>query len=129
MAIPTLEQKARCQHGTRSRYPSGCRCQPCREANTRSAAGRRLERQAGNANPYISVSGARTHLEVLEGEGMNMRACSEASGIHYSQLYRILRGQQTAIRKQLAQKILVITPPQMSFPRPAQVLPFNPRPA
>lgn len=122
--FPSRAQFEGKEHGTRIKYLTGCKCEPCREANSAYSSARRIARDAGDWNGYISVDAARTHLEVLDGEGMGMHKVSRACGIHPAQLYRIKNGEQRSIRAILSRRILAVTPAQkvLAFPSPQQTL-------
>jgi hypothetical protein len=68
------------QHGTRSRFSTGCNCIPCAEA---SAAYYRLRRanKASGIEATVDATPARAHVLWLESQGMPLRSIENAAGL------------------------------------------------
>ena len=112
MADPKFEVlRVRCAerpHGTRLRYVGGCRCVPCRAANSRYETGRALARASGDWNGIVSATRARQHIERLSAAGVGGKALSAASGVPYSIVCRIKDGRQLKIRARTEARILAV---------------------
>lgn len=113
------------QHGTRSKYVAGCRCEPCtvasREYNRewqrhqrRVAYGIEEAREA-----FVDATEAREHLRWLRSQGVGMRAVCDATGLSRSALQKIVTGKRTRITPRLADKILAVP---RGVARPAAVI-------
>ena len=61
--LATMKQRCAEQpHGTRSRYVSGCKCVPCRAANSRYQSGRFYAIRDGDWNGFVNAATARAWL-------------------------------------------------------------------
>jgi transcriptional regulator with XRE-family HTH domain len=100
------------EHGTRTRYVAGCRCEPCTVANRVYARqrDRHLARvRYGIEAPreaLIDALEAREHLRWLQLQGVGLRAVSDRTGIARSSLQPIANGSQRRVTPAIAQKIL-----------------------
>ena len=64
--LTALKQRgAERPHGTRLRYISGCKCVPCRAANSRYETGRLRARREGDWNGYVDAATSREWLILL----------------------------------------------------------------
>jgi hypothetical protein len=99
---------ARKEHGTRTRYASGCRCPACREANNAYArlVGKRV--RAGLGDPLVDAARARRHLERLSRAGVGRRTVSDVAGVPSSSLGDIRRGVKVHVRRSTERKILSV---------------------
>jgi len=71
---------ARQPHGTRARYAGGCRCLPCRAANSRYECARFRARREGDSRGIVDAAKARQHIDELSALGVGRRTIAEASG-------------------------------------------------
>lgn len=87
------------EHGTRTHYVKGCRCNDCRTANREYARNRdrHLRRVAyGIETPrdrYVDATETREHLEWLRSWGIGLRTVSQHTGIGRSALQQIVSGE------------------------------------
>lgn len=103
------------RHGTRSKYAAGCRCQPCRQANT-AYARERERRQAriryGIEPPaparYVSTNEARQHIDWLRTRGIGLRTIGQRTGLSRSALQQIANGQTTKALRTTINRILAV---------------------
>ena len=96
-------------HGVRARYMHGCRCVPCRAANSRYATRRTLERLKGNHNGYQETTEARSHLLFLQKKGVGYRQVASNTGISPGIILQIRNGTRRNIRALNARRILAVT--------------------
>lgn len=101
-------------HGTRGRYVTGCRCEPCRGANSEYANRRYREKRNGDWNGLVDASKARAHLLRLSRQGVGRRAVHAASDVSLSVIQLVRDGTKTQIRARTARKILAVTPAMAS---------------
>ncbi len=101
----------RFEHGTRSRYVKGCRCDACRAANTRYAVVRYRELKLGKAarGDLVDAHQARRHLIRLSRAGVGRRAVARAAGLAMSVVFEVRSGAKLKIRRGTAEKILKVT--------------------
>lgn len=111
---PVSELGARRPHGDRLRYMAGCRCVPCRAANSRYETGRSAARKAGDWNGLVSAKRARRHILKLSSLGVGRRAVAEAADVGATIIAAIRSGRKLKIRKRTEQKILSVTPTAVS---------------
>lgn len=81
-------------HGTRTSYVKGCRCTPCRRANTTYAAENTrhlLAVKHGSEEPRL-VDSTRTelHIAYLRAHGMGYRRIAEESGVAVTVIARLI---------------------------------------
>ena len=93
-------------HGTRDRYMAGCRCVPCRAANSRYACERAIARSAGDWNGIVDAAPARKHLRKLSASGVGRDSVAAATGISGTILFAITSGERRQIRARTLRKIL-----------------------
>lgn len=103
------ELGARRPHGDRLRYMAGCRCLPCRAANSRYESGRQAARKGGDWNGLVSAKRARAHILKLSRQGVGRRAIAEASDVGATVIFQIRSGKKLRIRKRTEKKILSVT--------------------
>lgn len=97
-------------HGTRTRYVAGCRCNPCRGANTQYENGRRKARLAGDWNGLVSAEPARRHLRYLQRKGVGYQSVSAASDIGATNVLAIRIGKCVRIHARTERRLLAVTP-------------------
>lgn len=101
-------------HGDRLVYRAGCRCGPCRRANTEYESQRQRARKAGDWNGIVSASRARAHLIKLSRQGVGRRAVRAATDIADTVLQKIRSGKKQNIRARTERLILCVTPASAS---------------
>jgi hypothetical protein len=97
------------QHGTRVRYMTGCRCVPCRAANSRYSCARELARKNGDRAGIVCASRARRHLEQLGRHGIGRYVAAEASGLNPRRIAESRSGKKKNIRERTERAILSVT--------------------
>ncbi len=95
-------------HGTRSRYVSGCKCVPCRAANSRYQSQRFYAIRDGDWNGFVSAATARGWLERLSKRGVGRHSVSAASGVSGTILWQVITGERLKIRARTERKILAV---------------------
>lgn len=116
------------QHGTRSKYAAGCRCQPCTAANRTYA--RQLARHHRRVNygieprtvTLIDATETRQHLTWLLQQGIGTRSLADHLGLSRSAIHRILNGSRTHIRPGTADQILAMGRHRIPTAQPARAL-------
>lgn len=101
-------------HGSRVRYIGGCRCDPCRGANTAYEKLRQIARQNGEWIGLVDSAKSRQHLDALSQAGVGRRAVAAASDVPNSILTEIKSGKRPKIRAATERRILAVTPDMMS---------------
>lgn len=96
-------------HGTRLRYMSGCRCVPCRAANSRYETLRLRRRAMGDWNGYVPAAEARAHVLALSDRGMGYKRVATAAGVSAAVLSKIRSGERLQVRARTARRILAVT--------------------
>lgn len=100
------------EHGTRTHYVKGCRCEPCTAANREYARNRdRKQRRIryGIEQPtikFVDASETRQHLLWLRSFGVGRRTVSERTGIGQTALWEIVRGDTRKVHVETERKIL-----------------------
>lgn len=107
---PISELAADKPHGTRLKYMAGCKCLPCRSANSRYECERAAARRRGEYNGIVSADKAREHLRTLAAKGIGRRTVADIAGMSASAVQLISTGQRKGIRAMNEQKILAIDP-------------------
>ena len=95
-------------HGTRHRYLSGCRCVPCRAANSRYSTERAAAQRAGDWRGLIPATLVLDHIKTLSKSGVGYKAIAAAAGLARSTMQKIIGGKQHKIRKHHADRILAV---------------------
>ena len=102
-------------HGTRTRYVSGCRCEPCTEANRVYI--RELDRHHrrvayGIEEPRperaIDATEARDHLRWLASVGVGSRVVANRAGLTRTTVRKIAIGERARCLPETAEKILAV---------------------
>ena len=96
-------------HGDRLRYMGGCKCVPCRAANSRYETERAAARRRGEWNGIVSAAGAQRHLLRLADRGIGRRTVSDITGISHSTLQKIKTGERKHLRAMNEKKILAVS--------------------
>jgi len=96
-------------HGDRLRYLAGCRCDPCRRANSLYESGRQRARKNGDWNGIVPADKARRHLFKLSRQGIGRRAVSIAADVSETMICLIKSKRKKTIRARSERKILAVT--------------------
>jgi len=96
-------------HGTRGRYLAGCKCVPCRAANSRASCAYDKAAREGNGNPIVSAKPVRKHLLKLAQCGLGRRLIADAAGVPQSTIRAIRMGTRRQVRLRTAERILAVT--------------------
>lgn len=96
-------------HGNRLKYLGGCRCIPCKAANSRYQSERLLAQKNGETNRIISAIEVRGHLLRLSAKGVGSRTVSDISGVGRTTITLISRGQRKQCRESVAKAILAVS--------------------
>src|SRR5260370_12030990 len=84
-----VELAADKSHGTRLKYMGGCKCIPCRAANSRYEVERSAARKAGDWNGIVDADRARTHIRKLSKAGVGYKPVADAPGVARSAAFLI----------------------------------------
>ncbi len=103
-----LPPAERYQHGTRARYVTGCRCSPCRAANSEYARYRAKVRDE-DWNGLVDAAPARRHLRKLSAAGVGYKSVGDACDVARSTLAEVLTGKKTQLRARTAKAILAVS--------------------
>ena len=95
-------------HGDRLKYMSGCRCVPCRAANSNYETMRAAARRRGEWNGIVDATRARHHLKMLSRRGIGRDSVSDLTGIAVSSIDQIRTGRQKNLRAMNEKAILAI---------------------
>ncbi len=96
-------------HGTRLRYMAGCKCVPCRAANSSYEVERSAARKRGEWNGIVSAKNARRHINELSKQGLGRRAIADASDVCTSTIQKIKAGRKKQIRAETEKRILDVS--------------------
>ncbi len=96
-------------HGTRIRYMGGCRCVPCRAANSRYECERQAARRAGDWNGLVPAGRALRHIRSLSRAGVGRRSVAAACDVAETVICEIRAGRKTRIRARTERRILSVT--------------------
>ena len=95
-------------HGTRHRYLGGCRCLPCRTANSRYSCERAAAQRAGDWRGFVPTTLVQGHIQKLRKAGIGYKAIAAAAGLAKSTMAMILTGKRAQIRRHHADRILAV---------------------
>lgn len=109
--IPHIKRLAAARAcGDRIKYLGGCRCVPCRAANSRYETERAAARRRGEWNGLIDAAEVRRHLLRLSRRGIGRHTVADITGLSRSSIDQYRSGQRRNIRAMNAKKILAIAP-------------------
>lgn len=97
-------------HGTRLRYIAGCRCVPCRAANSRYESERAAARRRGEWNGLVSAARARRHLVRLSAAGVGRDTVRDVAGVSVTVQCEVRNGRKRRIRAATERAILAVRP-------------------
>ncbi len=95
-------------HGTRARYVAGCKCVPCRAANSRYNTEREAAKKAGDYRGIVSADRARRHLLKLSKQGVGYKAVADACGSSHTIVGNVAWGYRKQIRASTERAILSV---------------------
>jgi hypothetical protein len=95
-------------HGTRARYRAGCRCLPCRAANSRYEAQRQRLRRQGDWNGIVDAAPVRRHILWLSRNSVGRDAVSAAADVSVTVINQIRSGVRVHCRARTARRILAL---------------------
>lgn len=96
-------------HGLRARYMAGCRCLPCRAANSSYECERAAARKRGEHNGLVSAAKARAHILKLAKKGVGYKQVADASGVGNLIVSQIRNGKRLRIRANTERRILAVS--------------------
>jgi len=94
--------------GTRIRYMGGCRCLPCRAANSRYECDRAAKRRAGLTNRIVPAGPAQRHILRLSRLGVGRRVVARVTGIAETIIGGIKDGTRPHCRERTLRAILSV---------------------
>ena len=97
-------------HGTRTCYVNGCRCQPCTQANTDYENRRTRAIAYGRWHPFRPAGITVQRIDWLRREGMGLRTIADEAGTSRSVLQKIIRGETKQVRVETQMAVLAIEP-------------------
>ncbi len=97
-----------CDHGTRSRYVNGCRCDKCTESNRLYSRRREKAKREGDWNGLVSAEPAREHILRLSKFGVGYKSVASASGVAKSVMADVRSGKKKRIWQRTLTKILKV---------------------
>jgi hypothetical protein len=106
--LPTPERLQAREHGTRLRYMSGCRCTPCRAANSRYECERAAARRRGEWNGLVDAGPIRAHLRQLSRQGVGYKSVAAACDASITVLNEVRMGRKRRVRAATARKVLAV---------------------
>ncbi len=95
-------------HGTRIRYMAGCRCLPCRAANSRYEVERQAARRRGEWNGIVPAVQARRHILMLGRHGLGYKHLAKLAHVSKNTVYEVRNGEKQSIRALTEKRILAI---------------------
>ena len=95
-------------HGSRARYMRGCRCLPCRAANSRYECQRQLERLKGWANGCTGTEQVRQHLHAAEPPGHRQQAGRQGRAGEPGALQQVRLELRKHMRAQSVARVLAV---------------------
>jgi hypothetical protein len=102
------EAAASREHGCRARYMSGCRCVPCRAANSRYEGERRKARESGDWNGIVNAWPAREHIAKLSRAGVGHKTVADIVRTSSIIIQEIATGKRKRIRARTERLILAV---------------------
>lgn len=103
-------------HGNPNRYRhGGCRCTPCRDANTRHMTRYRMRVSSGSHQPDVDADPVRQHVQRLRDSGLGTARVAELAGVGHETVRALLAGRPSVglpptkkMRPATAAKILAV---------------------
>jgi hypothetical protein len=95
-------------HGTRMKYLGGCRCRPCRAANSRYSCWREAERREGRGAGLVDAKKARRHILKLAERGIGYKSVAKDARVAKMIVFEIRNGTRTRIRESTERRILFV---------------------
>lgn len=95
-------------HGVRIRYMAGCRCVPCRAANSSYETERAAARRRGEWNGLVCAKRAVAHIRDLSYKGVGRKQVADAAGLSPTTISLYMSGKRTKVRAMNERKILAV---------------------
>lgn len=99
---------ARNPHGTRARYFGGCRCVPCRAANSRYECERAAKRAAGETNKVVPGDRVLAHLRKLSAQGVGYKTVADVARVGATSLQYLMAGKRAHVREETERRVLAV---------------------
>lgn len=100
-------------HGQRSTYVKGCRCDACRAANARYAKLAKYRQDTGRT-VMVDAAPVKAHLRRLRAAGVGKRTIANHAGVSQTVVNRLIgidhSRPATRVRPEIAQKLLAVRP-------------------
>lgn len=125
LSVPSRERLALKPHGTRLRYMGGCRCLPCRAANSNAETRYRRLRMTGRGNPIVDAAAMRRHVERLSTQGLGYKRVARLAGVSISTVGDVLFGRQDGVRRAIADRVLKVRA-TLDVLAPSALIPVGP---
>jgi hypothetical protein len=93
-------------HGTRLRYMAGCKCVPCRAANSRYETRRAELRRCGLANGIVDAGRVRGRLRSLSRGGIGYKTAARNAGVSRTTLAMVKSGRRRNVRAMTEKRVL-----------------------
>jgi hypothetical protein len=90
------------------RYMAGCRCIPCRAANSRYSCWRDAENKAGRRSGIVDAKPARQHIFKLGERGIGYKSVARDARVGKSIVFEIRSGKRQRIRESTERRILAV---------------------
>ena len=93
------------EHGKRSTYAKGCRCDPCCDANSAYEH----TRTNGAGTDLVDAAKARGHVRILLGRGATQKGLARASELNVKTIIEVADGTLARVRPETETAILGLT--------------------
>ena len=107
-SMPPPEAFAGRPHGTRLRYVSGCKCVPCRAANSSYETERFAARKRGEWNGLVDACRVRRHLRALSLKGIGYKQVADTADVGHTTLQLVMNGRKRRIRAAYERRVLAV---------------------
>jgi hypothetical protein len=87
---------------------AGCRCLPCRAANSTYGCSRYHARKSGDFRETVTAKSALAHIRYLSRNGIGRVAISEAAKVSAATIHDLLSGRAKRIRRSTERAILSV---------------------
>jgi DNA-binding CsgD family transcriptional regulator len=96
-------------HGTRIKYMGGCRCLPCRAANSSYSVMCDARKRRGESNGLVDAAPVVEHIRKLSKQGAGYKAVCETAGVGKSSVMMAMQGKRKKMRAAHTRAILAVT--------------------
>lgn len=105
------------QHGQRSTYVKGCKCDPCRAANARYAKLAKYRAETGRST-LVDSAPIKAHLEQLRAAGVGKRTIATHAGVSQTVVNRLIGVDHSRpaerVRPEIARRLLALRPDSLA---------------